>query len=118
MPPMTNWRASDVVLVRFVFADETGTKLRPALIISSHDYHSQRQEIIVAAITSNVGRLFIGDCRIKDWKTAGLLAPSVATGIIRTIKQSMIARRLGKLSKTDLADYQNQLKTSLAIENL
>lgn len=43
----------DVVLLGFVFSDESGRKLRPALVITSSAYHRARREIILAAITSN-----------------------------------------------------------------
>ena len=46
----------DVVLVEFVFSDESGTKLRPSLVINSDAYAQARHEVIVAAITSNVTR--------------------------------------------------------------
>ena len=47
---MTGFRRGDVVLVSFVFADESGTKVRPALVISSAGYHRGRREAIVAAM--------------------------------------------------------------------
>jgi len=37
----------DVVLVGFVFSDESGKKVRPAVVISSPDYHRARQEVVV-----------------------------------------------------------------------
>ena len=83
---MTSYDQGDIVLVRFVFTEETGAKRRPAVIVSTSDYQDGRQEAIMAAITSNVDRLLIGDHLIADWQEAGLLFPSVATGIIRTIK--------------------------------
>ena len=41
---MTEYSRGDVVLVSFIFTDETGVKQRPAVIISSDVYHQQRQE--------------------------------------------------------------------------
>lgn len=74
---MTSCSRGDVVLVRFVFADEKGTKQRPGLVVSTDRYHQGRQEAILAAITSNVGRVLVGDHRIKAWREAGLLYPSI-----------------------------------------
>ena len=62
---MTSCSRGDIVLVKFVFADERGVKQRPGLIVSSDRYHEGRQETILAAITSNVGRLLVGDYKIK-----------------------------------------------------
>ncbi len=78
------------MLVGFVFSDESGGKLRPALVVSSQRYHEARQEVITAAIPSNAGRLLFGDRAIGAWREAGLRFPSVVTGIVRTVKASMI----------------------------
>ena len=110
---MTAYNRGDVVLVGFVFSEESGRKHRPAIVISSPAYHRARQEVIVAAITSNVGRRPSGDHPIADWKTAGLLFPSVATGILRTIKRALIVRKLGSMAKPDLAAIDRDLRRSL-----
>jgi mRNA interferase MazF len=101
MRPMIAYRQGDVVLVGFIFSDETGAKRRPAIVVSTEDYHQGRQEVIIAAVTSNVDRLLPGDYLIANWQKSGLLYPSVATGIIRTVKETMIARRLGAVSTID-----------------
>ena len=110
---MTGVKRGDLVLVSFVFADESGGKLRPALILSSASYHRGRSEAIVAAVTSNIKRRLAGDHLIREWKTAGLLFPSVATGILRTIDRSMVRRRLGSLSSKDLEAVGLELRRSL-----
>ncbi len=112
---MSGYLRGDVVLVGFVFSDESGTKLRPAAVVSASGYHRARQEMIVVAITSNVERQLYGDHRIADWKLAGLLFPSVATGILRTIKPTMAARKLGSLSKPDLDAIDRQLRRCLGL---
>jgi mRNA interferase MazF len=105
----------DIVLVRFVFPDESGAKVRPALVVSSDPYHASRQEVIVAAITSNVQRRLLGDCLITDWRAAGLLFPSTVTGILRTLKQRAITRRLGALGERDLGTVDVQLREAMAL---
>ena len=52
---MTGYRQGDVVLVRFVFTDESGAKRRPTVILSTEDYHRGREEAIVAAINQQRG---------------------------------------------------------------
>ena len=112
---MTSVSRGDIVLVKFVFADEKGAKHRPGLIVSADGYHQSRQESILAAITSNVGRLLVGDYKIKAWRQAGLLAPSVVTGIVRTIKREMIASRMGVLPTTELLAVETKLREVLAL---
>ena len=103
---MTNYKPVDIVLVDFGFSEGTGSKKRPALIISSDNYHESRQEVIVAAITSNMKRVLFGDTKIDEWKEARLIYPSLVTGVIRTIKGGVIIRKLGALSKPDLQKVQ------------
>jgi mRNA interferase MazF len=112
---MIGYKRGDVVLVRFVFSDESGAKRRPAVIISTNDYHQSRQEMIIAAITSNVDRLLAGDYRIANWEAAGLLFPSIATAIIRTIKHSMVERRLGVMLPTDMQAIEKKLREVLGL---
>lgn len=104
-----------MVLVTFVFSTEAGKKLRPALVLSTAEYHRSRQEVIIAAITSNTQRRLIGDCPIAHWKTAGLLFPSTATGILRTVKREVLVRRLGDFDKSDLATFELGLRRSLGL---
>jgi mRNA-degrading endonuclease toxin of MazEF toxin-antitoxin module len=110
-------RRGDVVLVRFVFADESGWKNRPALVLNNAQYQRRRRELIVAAITSNVTRLLYGDHLLVGWKNAGLLFPSVVTGILRTVKQDMVHRRLGALPEADLTALSALLRKTLALQD-
>lgn len=112
---MTTCKRGDIVLVSFVFADEKGVKKRPALVLNSDEYQSGRQEVIVAAITSNIDRILVGDYKIKDWEACDLPMPSVVTGIVRTIKQNMIVRRLGTLPSPERKSFDKHLKSALSL---
>lgn len=110
---MTSVSRGDVVLVKFVFADEKGAKHRPGLIVSTDRYHQSRRETILMAITSNIGRLLAGDYKIKAWRESGLLHPSTVTGILRTIKQEMIASKIGELPAGELRAVEEKLREIL-----
>jgi mRNA interferase MazF len=112
---MTGCNQGDIVLVSFMFSDESGVKHRPALIVSTDRYHQARQEVIVAAVTSNVNRLLVGDHKLRAWREAGLLYPSVVTGIIRTVKRDMISRKLGTTAATDLRVVKRELREVLGL---
>jgi mRNA interferase MazF len=105
----------DVVLVAFTFTDESGEKRRPAVVVSANEYHRDGQEAIIAAITSNVDRVLFGDWLITGWREAGLLWPSTATGIVRTVKQSMIERRLGRMPAADMEAIRGRLRRVLSL---
>ena len=110
---MTNYKRGDIVLVDFGFSEGAGSKKRPSLIISSSDYHKSREEVILAAITSNTKRVLFGDTKINEWKTGGLICPSLATAIIRTIKASVIIRKLGAVSKQGFQEIKKNLKKAV-----
>jgi mRNA-degrading endonuclease toxin of MazEF toxin-antitoxin module len=105
-----------VVLVRFIFADEKGVKRRPGLIVSADAYHRGRREAILVAITGNLERLLPGDYRILDWRACGLRVPSVVTGILRTIKQEMIAETLGSLTAVEMEAVDVQLRAIFGLD--
>ena len=63
----TDFKRGDIVLVNFVFSDETSIKRRPVLLLSSKRYMESRKEMIVATITSNTRRLLEGDHLMFDW---------------------------------------------------
>jgi len=110
---MTGYSRGDVVLVSFIFSDETGERRRPAVVVSSDAYHRSRQESIIAAVTSRTDRILMGDHLIGDWRGAGLLFPSVVTGIIRTIRQGMIVKKLGTMPLLDMERIEDNLRDAL-----
>lgn len=62
MPTMTAYEFGDVVLVPFPFTDQTATKKRPAVVVSSAAYNLNRPDIILMAVTSQVSSLrYFGD---------------------------------------------------------
>ena len=112
---MIGFSRGDSVLIAYLFSDELGAKRRPAVIVSTGEYQNARQEVVVAAITSNVRRHLFGDRAIADWQGAGLLFPSTVTAILRTIKHSMIARKLGSMASADLQLFSSDLRRALGL---
>ena len=112
----TTYSRGDVVFVPFVFTDKPVVKNRPALIVSSSDYHASRREIIIAAITSRIREpLFVGDHVIDGWQACGLGRPSVVTSILWTVKASMIRRVLGVMPRPDLEASSERLAEALGL---
>ncbi|HEX9672859.1 MAG TPA: type II toxin-antitoxin system PemK/MazF family toxin [Burkholderiales bacterium] len=103
MPPTTSYSFGDIVLVPFPFTDQSAIKRRPAVIISTSSYHAERPDLIIMAVTSQVRPAgVIGEVQVKDWKSAGLIKPSVVKPVITTIEASLVIRRLGQLKKDEL----------------
>ncbi|MEB3311303.1 MAG: type II toxin-antitoxin system PemK/MazF family toxin [Snowella sp.] len=44
----------EIILINFPFSDLTGTKVRPALVVSSNQYNQNNLDAFVLAITSNL----------------------------------------------------------------
>ena len=112
---MTVHNQGDIVLVGFIFSDESPKSSARPSSPAQELYNRSRQEIIVAAITSNIRRRLFGDHLIAGWKGAGLLFPSLVTGIFRTIKQTMIDRKVGAMSKPEMQAIDLKLRQSLGL---
>lgn len=113
---MTVYERGDVVLVPFPFSDQTTTKKRPAVIISSSRYNNLSQDILIMAVTGQIEKpLEIGECFIRNWKEAGLLKPSAIKSAISAIEQKLVLKKLGKLSADDLTSLNAVLKDLLEI---
>ena len=102
-------------MVNFIFSDESGVKKRPGLVISSNQFNNKRDELIIVAITGQIEKLRFGDYLVNDYKEAGLLRPSAVTGVIRTIKSSMVDRLLGKCSSLDMKAFYRNISNNLNI---
>lgn len=113
---MTVYSRGDVVLVPFPFTDLSDTKRRPALVISTDHYNRSCPDVIVAQITSRVAAPpRPGDHRVELWEEAGLLAPSLVRARVTTLLQSIVLRRLGTLSVSDLAGVDEGLRQALEL---
>ncbi|NET35566.1 MAG: type II toxin-antitoxin system PemK/MazF family toxin [Cyanothece sp. SIO1E1] len=92
----------DVLLIPFPFTDQSTTKKRPAVVISSNHYNRRYLDVILMAISSQMQATAYSDnLVIQDWQSAGLLKPSVIKPIITTVETSLILRKLGILAMED-----------------
>lgn len=101
----------DVVLVPFPFTDQSGTKKRPAVVISIFDYNTSRRDIVIMAITSQMrATLGYGEAMVDGWRAAGLIKASVLKPVFCTIEQGLVIRVMGHLSAADLQTLQKLLR--------
>ncbi len=111
---MTGFEFGDVVLVPFPFTDQSTAKKRPAVVISSADYHRQRPDLIIMAVTSQVKpSQTVGEVIIKDWQGAGLLKTSAIKPVITTIERGLVINKLGQLKNDDLAALRRTIASVL-----
>lgn len=114
---MTTYKRGDVVLVDFGFSDSTGSKKRPAYVLSGRAFQRHRRQAILGVITSRLDARFPGDWVIKDWESAGLHHPSRATAVLRTVSISLIEKLIGRLSDADLDGLLGELKPVLGFQH-
>lgn len=111
---MTNSEVGDILLVPFPFTDQSTSKKRPAVVISSKRYNTERPDLIIMAVTSQLkASPMIGEVMIKDWKAAGLLKPSVIKPVITTIEKRLVIKTMGRLNADDRSALQESLTTIL-----
>ena len=102
MLPTIGYRFGDIVLVPFPFTDQSASKKRPAVVVSSDSYNVHRPDLVLMAITSQVGaRVAFGEAGITEWKKAGLLKPGIVKPILTTVETTLVLRRLGRLQVSD-----------------
>lgn len=111
MPSPTSFHQGDVVLVPFPFADLTGQKVRPAIIVSADP---QREEIILAFITSVLSNRSSRGAEVEllrsnsEFGVSGLKADSlIRLDKLVTLSAGVVSRRLGSIApatKIKIAD--------------
>ena len=111
---MTGCEFGDLVLVPFPFTDQTTAKKRPAVIVSSSDYHRDRPDVIVMAVTSQPpSGSRLGEVVVAHWREAGLLKPSVIKPVPATMERGLIIRKLGRLADEELELLRGALRVVL-----
>jgi mRNA interferase MazF len=117
MPNTTAYSFGDVVLVPFPFTDQTASKKRPAVVVSTEAYQQQRPDVIVMAVTSQILRPAgaLGEVLISDWQGAGLPKASLIKPVLATIEQRLILRKLGALQSDDAQALRLALRQILGL---
>jgi mRNA interferase MazF len=100
---VSDYKFDDILLLKFPFTDLTGFKKRPALVLLDNNDN----DILVCRITSQAKDSYY-DMELQDWHSSGLkLSSIVRLHKIATLNISLIERKMGSLSNSDL----NQVKT-------
>ncbi len=93
-------------MLAFPFTDASSSKRRPALILLD----AGDADVVLARVTNQVLRSAF-DVEIVNWRSAGLLLPSlVQVHKLATLDKDLIERRLGRLTVDDWAQTQAAIK--------
>ena len=103
----------DIVVVDFPGAQ--GTKRRPAIVVSSDDYHRTRPDVIIGLITSQLpGKPGPTDHILGDWQRANLNKPSAFRAYLVTLPRKAVSASIGRPSPADWASIVACMRQALA----
>jgi mRNA interferase MazF len=106
-------KPGDVVSVDF--PGVKGIKHRPAIVVSTEDYHDHRPDVIVGLLTSQTQDATAPtDHLLHDWAVAGLHRPSAFRTFLATLP-ARVATRIGHCSDRDWQAIQNCLEIGIAV---
>ena len=99
------YEQGDIVLIPVPFTDLSSSKKRPVLILSSGYYNKNTDDLIVAAITSNIDKKpYIIEITSNDLSNGNLLHKScVRADKLYTLSQSIVIKKFGTLKSETLA---------------
>ena len=108
-----------MVVVNVPFSDQSGAKLRPALVVSHETFHRTLPDVVVVPVSSRpryYRRAGPGDCPLRHWRAVGLRYPSTARiSNILTVDKNLIDRVLGMLLPDDLGRVAVGLRQAFAL---
>ncbi len=114
--PMTA-QPGDIVLVRFPFTDLTTTKVRPAVVLTTHG-----EDVTIVGVFSSIPEpvrstwIVISD-RDPHFAATGLRAASVIKAErIAVVERSLLVRTLGALPPAQFQRLKEAVKGSLGLE--
>jgi mRNA interferase MazF len=106
-------KPGDVVTADFRGA--TGSKRRPAVVVSTALYHAHHLDVVLSALTTQVaGARTPTDYVLQDWAQAGLRAPSAFRAYVGTYDASVVTV-IGHLSDRDWQEVQARLRAAIAV---
>ena len=109
---MPNYSKNDVILVRYPFTDLSGSKVRPAVIVSTPHVS---KDVFVVPLSSKTTSLLSCEFVLEDWSDAGLNVTTAVKRGIYTVNKSLIVKRVGKLSTSDSKSLENSLRKWLGL---
>ena len=92
-------------------------KERPALIVSTEDFHRTRPgDLFVALITHRLWKYHGStDYLLQDWQAAGLTQPSVVRSSLYLLLCSDVKSVRGSLTSRDLQEVEASLRRALGL---
>ena len=114
MPSTTTFKRGDVVLVPFPFTDLSSAKQRPALVVSTGAFNSTRDDVLVAAISTQVPATLAADefmIPVGELAACGLPKPSIVRlSKLAALHRQLVVKRVGALPAPTVAQVLAKLR--------
>jgi mRNA interferase MazF len=114
MPSTTSYKRGDVVLVPFPFTDLSSAKQRPALVVSADSFNAVREDVLVAAITSQIPSTLAADeflVPATELAGCGLPKPSIVRlSKLVALHRELVIKRIGAIPEATLARVMAQMR--------
>jgi len=116
-----SFQRGDVLIARFPNADGSPAKPRPVLVVQSDVYNTKINNLIVAAITTNLKHAtdpasLLIDVSLPDGQATGLRQNSIVSCInLATIDSSLVAKKIGELPVVLLRQIDGCLRIALGM---
>ena len=104
---MPSYSRGEIVLLRYPFADLTGAKVRPAIVVNGP--HAS-QDIIIVPLTSRTTNLLVGEFILSDHHGAGLSIPTAVKRGLHTVQENQVIAKVGNLRVFDLDQVDRSIK--------
>lgn len=105
------YRQGDIVLIPVPFSDLASHKKRPVLVLSNSQYNEKTDDIIAAAITSNLEeKEYIILISNNDLAEGNLKVDScIRADKIYTLSQNIVLKKFGSVKKYIIDNVQDKI---------
>jgi len=104
----------EIVVVPFPFVDRPIVKRRPSLVLSNQPFNSENDHSILAMITTGAGSSWPSDVPLPASTESGLRHDCVMRWKLFTLPNSLILKRIGRLSAGQLRLVHKSVRGFLA----
>ena len=115
------YQRGDIVLVPFPFTDLSRQKARPAVVLSSMEFHQRSGDVILAEISSKVPdqvdefELVLSQVSPEFAPTGLRVSSVVKAGKLVTLNQSLVYVKLGKLTTGMLQELDKRIAHAVGL---
>ena len=109
------YQQGDILLIPIPFSDLTSSKKRPIIVLSNSDYNSRTDDIVVAAVTSNLEQKEYAVIFTNKDMAEGILKVDscVRTDKAYTLSKYIVVNKFGKVKEEVLEKVKEKINILL-----